>query len=48
MSTVHDYMQFEEMLLNKGELNGKRLLKPESVAMMSTQRHSDLWERCIG
>lgn len=43
MSTVHDYMQFEEMLLNKGELNGKRLLKPESVALMSTNHTGSLY-----
>jgi len=43
MSTVHDYMQFEEMLLNKGELNGKRLLKPESVALMSSNQTGDLY-----
>ena len=43
MSTVHDYMQFEEMLLNKGELNGKRLIKPESVALMSTNHTGTLY-----
>ena len=48
MSTVHDYMQFEEMLLNKGELNGKRLLKPESVAMMSTNQTGDLYRGTSG
>jgi CubicO group peptidase (beta-lactamase class C family) len=35
LSTVHDYLQFEEMLRNRGELNGHRILKPETVAMMS-------------
>jgi CubicO group peptidase (beta-lactamase class C family) len=34
-STVHDYLQFEQMLLNRGTLNGHRLLKPETVALMS-------------
>jgi CubicO group peptidase (beta-lactamase class C family) len=34
-STVHDFMQFEAMLLNRGTLNGRRLLKPETVALMS-------------
>jgi CubicO group peptidase (beta-lactamase class C family) len=48
MSTVHDYLQFEEMLLNKGELNGKRLLKPESVAMMSTNHTGDLYRGTSG
>jgi CubicO group peptidase (beta-lactamase class C family) len=48
MSTCHDYMQFEEMLLNKGELNGKRLIKPESVAMMSTNHTGDLYRGTSG
>ena len=48
MSTVHDYMQFEEMLLNKGELNGKRLLKPETVALMSTNHVGGLYGGTAG
>ena len=48
MSTVHDYMQFEEMLLNKGELNGKRLLKPSSVELMSTNHVGDLYGGTAG
>lgn len=35
-STVHDFMQFEAMLLNKGSLNGRRILKEETVTLMST------------
>lgn len=42
MSTVHDYMQFEAMLFNRGELNGRRVLKPSSVAMMSTNQVGEL------
>jgi CubicO group peptidase (beta-lactamase class C family) len=34
-STVHDFMQFEAMLLNRGSLNGRRLLRPETVALMA-------------
>jgi CubicO group peptidase (beta-lactamase class C family) len=34
-STVHDFMQWELMLLNAGALNGKRVLKPETVTLMS-------------
>jgi CubicO group peptidase (beta-lactamase class C family) len=34
-STVHDFMQWELMLLNAGALNGRRVLKPETVALMS-------------
>ncbi|RYY57619.1 MAG: class A beta-lactamase-related serine hydrolase [Chitinophagaceae bacterium] len=37
-STVYDYAVFLQMLLNKGTYNGKRILKPESVAMMSTDQ----------
>lgn len=35
-STVHDFMQFEAMLLNKGTLNGHRILKDETVTLMSS------------
>jgi CubicO group peptidase (beta-lactamase class C family) len=38
ISTLHDYVRFTQMLLNKGELGGKRILKPETVAYM-TQNH---------
>jgi CubicO group peptidase (beta-lactamase class C family) len=34
-STAHDYMQLEVILLNKGALNGKRILKPETVELMA-------------
>jgi CubicO group peptidase (beta-lactamase class C family) len=43
LSTVHDYMQFEEMLRNRGELNGRRILKPQSVALMSTNHVGSLF-----
>jgi CubicO group peptidase (beta-lactamase class C family) len=33
-STVKDYGRFAQMLLNKGELGGSRILEPDSVAMM--------------
>lgn len=35
-STAHDYAQFCRMILNKGELDGKRYLKPETVVTMVT------------
>jgi len=38
ISTLHDYVRFAQMLVNKGELGGKRILKPETVAYM-TQNH---------
>jgi CubicO group peptidase (beta-lactamase class C family) len=35
-STVDDYMRFARMLLNSGELDGARMLKPSTVKLMST------------
>lgn len=35
VSTDEAFMRFSQMLLNKGELNGVRLLKPETVASMT-------------
>jgi CubicO group peptidase (beta-lactamase class C family) len=37
-STAADYMRFSQMLLNGGELNDVRLLKDETVALMSTNQ----------
>lgn len=33
---IDDYARFCQMLLNKGEFNGHRILKPETVALMTT------------
>lgn len=35
MSTAEDYLQFAQMLLNDGEMNGRRFLSPASVERMS-------------
>lgn len=35
VSTAPDYLRFCQMLLNKGELDGKRLLRAETVEMMT-------------
>ena len=35
-STAEDYFQFAQMLLNGGQLNGKRLLSPRAVELMSS------------
>ena len=43
VSTARDYLHFEQMLVNKGELFGNRLLRPESVEMMSTDQAGDLY-----
>jgi CubicO group peptidase (beta-lactamase class C family) len=36
MSSTEDYLQFGQMLANRGELNGKRLLAPKTVDLMSS------------
>jgi CubicO group peptidase (beta-lactamase class C family) len=41
VSTLDDYLRFARMLLNGGELDGARLLKPETVALMRTNRLTD-------
>jgi CubicO group peptidase (beta-lactamase class C family) len=43
VSTVEDYWRFAEMLLNGGQSNGKRLLKPETVTMMTSNEVGDLF-----
>ena len=35
-SSAEDYLQFAQMLANRGELNGKRLLRPNTVDLMSS------------
>jgi CubicO group peptidase (beta-lactamase class C family) len=35
VSTTADYLQFSQCILNKGELNGVRLLGPKTVALMT-------------
>jgi len=37
-STAPDYLRFAQMMLNRGELDGRRILQPETVALM-TQNH---------
>jgi CubicO group peptidase (beta-lactamase class C family) len=34
-TSTADYVRFGEMLLNQGQWNGKRILKPETVALMT-------------
>jgi CubicO group peptidase (beta-lactamase class C family) len=43
-STAADYMRFCQMLLNGGVLNGKRLLREDTVKMMSMNQTDDLRE----
>jgi CubicO group peptidase (beta-lactamase class C family) len=43
-STAEDYLRFEQMLINKGTLFGNRILKPESVATMSSNQVGELFQ----
>jgi CubicO group peptidase (beta-lactamase class C family) len=40
-STIYDYAVFLQMMLNGGEYNGKRLLSPATVRMMTTDQVSN-------
>jgi CubicO group peptidase (beta-lactamase class C family) len=42
VSTAPDYYRFCQMLLNEGELEGVRILKPETVALMTRNQIGDL------
>jgi methyl acetate hydrolase len=39
--TVGDYAKFVRMILNQGKADGQQVLKPETVAMMSTNQMGD-------
>ncbi|WP_417317210.1 serine hydrolase domain-containing protein [Emcibacter sp.] len=41
ISTAEDYHRFARMLLNGGTFEGQRLLQPETVALMQTNRLTD-------
>jgi CubicO group peptidase (beta-lactamase class C family) len=43
-STAEDYLQFAQMLANGGELNGRRILSPRTVALMATNHVRDLFK----
>jgi CubicO group peptidase (beta-lactamase class C family) len=42
-STADDYMQFAQMLVNGGALNGKRLLSPRTIDLMASNHVTDLY-----
>src|SRR3954469_17160521 len=42
MSTAEDYLQFAQMLVNGGTLNGKRLLSPKTVELMTSNHTGDM------
>jgi CubicO group peptidase (beta-lactamase class C family) len=41
ISSIDDYMRFARMLQNEGELDGVRILKPETVALMTQNQLTD-------
>jgi CubicO group peptidase (beta-lactamase class C family) len=48
VSSAHDYLRFEQMLVNGGELNGKRLLSPKTVQLMSMNHVGTLFHGTRG
>jgi CubicO group peptidase (beta-lactamase class C family) len=42
VSTAQDYARFAQMLLNKGELDGARILSPKTIELMTTSHTNDL------
>jgi CubicO group peptidase (beta-lactamase class C family) len=42
MSTAEDYLQFAQMLVNGGTLNGKRYLSPKTVELMTSNHTGDM------
>jgi CubicO group peptidase (beta-lactamase class C family) len=48
VSTVPDFLRFSQMLLNNGELDGRRLLKAETVSMMVKNGLSDAVQQARG
>jgi CubicO group peptidase (beta-lactamase class C family) len=45
VSTATDYARFLQMLLNNGEMNGKRYLSPETIAFMASDHLGPSVER---
>lgn len=41
-STTHDYVRFIQMILNEGALDGRRILKPDTVRVMMSNHIGDL------
>ena len=44
-STAEDYLQFAQMLVNRGELNGTRLLGSRTVDLMASNHVGDLYAK---
>ena len=45
MTTASDYVRFAQMLLNKGELDGKRILSRKTIELMTTNSIGDKFIR---
>jgi CubicO group peptidase (beta-lactamase class C family) len=48
VSTCRDQLLFEQMLMNRGELNGKRLLGTRTVELMGANQVGDLYKSPLG
>jgi len=48
MSTAEDYLQFAQMLLNGGVLNGRRFLGPRTVELMASNHVGDMFNGKLG
>lgn len=46
--TAEDYLQFGQMLVNGGELNGKRLLGPRTVRLMASNQVGEMFNGKLG
>jgi len=42
MTTASDYLQFAQMMLNGGQLNGKRYLGPKTIELMTSNHTGDM------
>jgi CubicO group peptidase (beta-lactamase class C family) len=42
VSTAEDYLQFAQMMLNGGEMNGRRFVSPRTVGLMTTNQTGDM------
>lgn len=47
-STAEDYLQFAQMLVNGGELNGRRYLSPRTVSLMASNHVGDMFNGQLG
>lgn len=47
LSTARDYLKFTRMILNGGASNGERILRPETVALMSMNHMGDCRVRLL-